>query len=133
MTLETDGQGLYEITRDVRAWTEEQGIGCGLLTVYCRHTSASLVIQENADPSVLEDLQDFFKKLAPEDMSLYKHTAEGPDDMPAHIKGALTATSLGIPVTDARLALGVWQGIYLFEHRLRPHSREVVLHLSGEK
>ena len=130
--VRTDGQGLYEITRDVRLWIEAQSIGIGLLTIYCRHTSASLVIQENADPAVLEDLQIFFKKIAPEDPSLYRHSAEGPDDMPAHIKGALTATSLGVPVSDGRLALGQWQGIFLFEHRLRPHTRDIILHLTGD-
>ena len=132
ISVDTGGQGLYEITDPVRHWTEAQNIGVGLLTVYCRHTSASLVIQENADPAVLEDLQTFFKKLAPEDRSLYRHSAEGPDDMPAHIKSALTATSLNIPITNGRLMLGQWQGIFLFEHRLRPHSREVMLHLTGD-
>ncbi len=127
----TDGQGLYEITRDVGDWTEGQNIETGLLTLYCRHTSASLVIQENADPDVMRDLQSFFKALVPEDTSLYRHSAEGADDMPAHIKGALTATSIGVPVSGGRLALGTWQGIYLFEHRFRPHCRDIVLHLQG--
>ncbi len=132
ISVDTGGQGLYEITRDVRHWAEAQNVNIGLLTVYCRHTSASLVIQENADPAVLEDLQTFFKKLAPEDRSLYRHSAEGPDDMPAHIKSALTTTSLNIPLTNGRLMLGQWQGIFLFEHRLRPHGREVMLHLTGD-
>jgi len=132
ISVDTGGQGLYEITDPVRRWTEAQNIGVGLLTVYCRHTSASLVIQENADPAVLEDLQTFFKKLAPEDPSLYRHSAEGPDDMPAHIKSALTTTSLNIPLTNGQLMLGQWQGIFLFEHRLQPHSREVLLHLTGD-
>ncbi len=127
----TDGQGLYEMTREISDWTEGQDIETCLLTIYCRHTSASLVIPENADPDVMRDLQSFFKALVPKDTCLYRHSAEGADDMPAHIKGALTATSLGIPVTDGRLALGTWQGIYLFEHRFRPHRRDIVLHLQG--
>jgi len=132
ISVDTGGQGLYEITDSVRRWTEAQNMGVGLLTVYCRHTSASLVIQENADPAVLEDLQTFFKKLAQEDPSLYRHSAEGPDDMPAHIKSALTQTSLGIPLSNGRLLLGRWQGVFLFEHRLRPHTRDIILHLTGE-
>ena len=127
----TQGQGLYEITRDVISWTESCPITTGLLTIYCRHTSASLIIQENADPAVLEDLQHFFKQLVPEGGLSYKHASEGPDDMPAHIKGALTATCLSIPVSSGSLTLGVWQGIFLFEHRLQPHTREVILHLTG--
>ena len=127
----TQGQGLYEITRDVISWTESWPITTGLLTIYCRHTSASLIIQENADPAVLEDLQHFFKQLVPEGDLSYQHAAEGPDDMPAHIKGALTATCLSIPVASGSLTLGVWQGIFLFEHRLQPHTREVILHLTG--
>ena len=127
----TQGQGLYEITRDVISWTESWPITTGLLTIYCRHTSASLIIQENADPAVLEDLQRFFKQLVPEGGLSYKHASEGPDDMPAHIKGALTATCLSIPVSSGSLTLGVWQGIFLFEHRLQPHTREVILHLTG--
>jgi secondary thiamine-phosphate synthase enzyme len=102
------------------------------LTVFVRHTSASLLIQENADPDVQRDLESFFHRLVPEDNDLYRHTAEGPDDMPAHIKGALTQTQLSIPVSDGRLALGTWQGIYLFEHRRAPHRRELALHLIGE-
>ena len=131
LLFNTQGQGLYEITRDVISWTESWPITTGLLTIYCRHTSASLIIQENADPAVLEDLQDFFKQLVPESGLSYKHAAEGPDDMPAHIKGALTATCLSIPVSSGSLTLGVWQGIFLFEHRLQPHTREVILHLTG--
>jgi len=131
LTLQTSGQGLYEITRDVVAWTEAQDITSGHLTVYCRHTSASLIIQENADPAVLEDLQHFFKKLVPEDGKSYLHSTEGPDDMPAHIKGALTASSLAIPVMDGAPALGTWQGIFLFEHRVHPHTRQLILHLTG--
>jgi secondary thiamine-phosphate synthase enzyme len=130
--VETHGQGLYEITRDVVRWVGAQGIDIGLLCVFCRHTSASLVIQENADPDVQRDLDGFFKRLVRENEPWYRHTMEGPDDMPAHIRGALTDVSLSIPVGDGRPVLGTWQGIYLFEHRVRPHSRSVVLHLSGE-
>ena len=131
LSFNTKGQGLYEITRDVISWTKSRPITTGLLTIYCRHTSASLIIQENADPAVLEDLQHFFNKLVPEGGFSYKHAAEGPDDMPAHIKGALTATSVSIPFSSGSLTLGVWQGIFLFEHRLQPHTREVILHLTG--
>jgi len=120
------------MTRDVAAWLVAQDIDDGLLTLFCRHTSASLTIQENADPDVLRDLQDFFKKLAPEDPQLYRHTIEGPDDMPAHIKSALTNTQLSIPVSGGKMALGTWQGIFLFEHRDHPHERELALHLVGE-
>ncbi len=129
--VETRGQGLIEITRDVTGWVREQGIETGLLTVFCRHTSASLTIQENADPDVQRDLETFFKRLVKEDPSLYRHTAEGPDDMPAHIRSALTDVSLAIPVSGGRPVLGTWQGLYLFEHRTRPHRRRVSLHLIG--
>ena len=132
ITVATTGQGLYEVTGEISSWVSAQGIRCGLLCVFCRHTSASLTIQENADPDVARDLQSFFKKLVPENPSLYRHTCEGPDDMPAHIKGALSDVSLTIPVSGACLALGTWQGVYLFEHRVRPHTRKLVLHLSGE-
>ena len=132
LTVSTSGQGLYEVTRDVAAWLAAQDIDDGLLTLFCRHTSASLTIQENADPDVLRDLQDFFKKLAPEDPRLYRHTIEGPDDMPAHIKSALTNVQLSIPVSGGQMALGTWQGIFLFEHRDHPHERELALHLVGE-
>jgi secondary thiamine-phosphate synthase enzyme len=132
LSIDTPGQGLVEITAEIAQWVLHQGVSTGLLTVYIRHTSASLVIQENADPSVMKDIETFFMKLVPEDPSLYTHTTEGPDDMPAHIKGALTETSLSIPVTGKRMALGTWQGIYVFEHRIRPHRREIVLHLTGE-
>ena len=131
LTVHTEGQGLYEITREVAAWVETQHISDGLLTLFCRHTSASLTIQENADPDVMRDLQDFFKKLAPEDPRLYRHTIEGPDDMPAHIKSALTNVQLSIPVAGGRMALGTWQGIFLFEHRARAHDRSIALHLIG--
>lgn len=132
ITVRTDGQGLYEVTREIASWVAEQDIGEGLLTVFIRHTSASLVIQENADPDVLRDLETFLGKLVPEDQRLYRHTAEGPDDMPAHIKGALTQTHLAIPVSGGRMALGTWQGIFLFEHRFRPHRRELIAHVAGE-
>lgn len=132
LTLRTSGQGLYEVTTEIAAWVTDAGVEDGLLTVFCRHTSASLTIQENADADVRRDLEDFFKKLAPEDPRLYRHTTEGPDDMPAHIKSALTDVQLSIPVTGGRMALGTWQGIYLFEHRAHAQDRELVLHLTGE-
>ena len=132
LTFATNGRGLTEITGEVGRWLGDQGIGTGMLTVYIRHTSASLVIQENADPDVMRDLKTFFKTLVKEDPSLYRHGTEGPDDMPAHIKSAMTQTSLNIPVTDGRMALGTWQGIYLFEHRTRPHKRQLTLHLMGD-
>ncbi len=129
--LETRGQGLYEITNQVSEWTAGQGIDTGMLTIFCRHTSASLVIQENADPDVMKDLEAFFKNTVLEDLSLYRHRSEGADDMPAHIKAALTDVSINIPVADAAPLLGTWQGIYLFEHRIQAHRRRLVLHLSG--
>ena len=132
LAIATSGRGLTEITGDVVAWTRRQDVVTGMLTVYCRHTSASLTIQENADPDVMRDLDTFFQRLVPEDPSLYRHTAEGPDDMPAHIRSALTDVSLNLPVGDGRPALGTWQGIYLFEHRARPHRRRIVLHLLGD-
>jgi secondary thiamine-phosphate synthase enzyme len=130
-TVSTSGAGLYEVTAEIVQWVTAQGMGTGLLTVYCPHTSASLVIQENADPDVVRDLDDFFKALVAEGAGLYRHTSEGADDMPAHIRAALTATSLSIPVADHGPALGTWQGIFLFEHRARPHERRVLLHLTG--
>jgi secondary thiamine-phosphate synthase enzyme len=132
MVVRTRGQGLLEITPDVRAWTASQAMVTGLLTVFCRHTSASLLIQENAASEVRADLEAFFKRLAPENPQLYAHNDEGADDMPAHIRAALTQTQLSIPLIQGRLALGTWQGLYLFEHRHHPHSREVILHLLGE-
>lgn len=136
LDVATDGAGLYEITRPVLRWVEGQGILQGLLTLFVRHTSASLIVQENADPSVRHDLETFFRRLVPEDetpgRSLYRHQDEGPDDMPAHIRAALTACQLSIPVAGGAPVLGTWQGIYLFEHRHRPHRRQVVLHLLGE-
>ncbi|HEX4171399.1 MAG TPA: secondary thiamine-phosphate synthase enzyme YjbQ [Acetobacteraceae bacterium] len=131
LTIATDRQGLVEITDQVCRWLSAQGIQTGLLTIWCRHTSASLLVQENADPDVRADLQAFFRRLAPEHAG-YRHEDEGPDDMPAHIRSALTQTQLGIPVEKGRPVLGTWQGIYLFEHRSMPHQREVVLHLIGE-
>ena len=131
-TVPTSGKGLYEVTAPIEGWVAQQGLRTGLLTVYCRHTSASLVIQENADPDVVADLKVFFSKLAPDDPRLYRHTIEGPDDMPAHIRAALTATQLSVPLIDGDLSLGTWQGIYLFEHRTAQHRRTLVLHLIGE-
>ncbi len=125
-------QGLVEITSEIATWLAGQTVRDGLLTLFLRHTSASLTIQENADPDVQRDLEAFFSKLVPEDPALYRHNAEGPDDMPAHIKAALTQSHLSLPVEGGRLLLGTWQGIYLFEHRIRPHNREIALHLLGE-
>lgn len=132
LTVPTRGRGLTEISRPVVEWTAGTGIAMGLLTVFCRHTSASLLIQENADPNVLRDLVAYFDRLAPEDPGAYVHNDEGPDDMPAHLRTALTQIQLSIPVTAGRPVLGTWQGIYLFEHRRAPHRREVVLHLIGD-
>lgn len=129
--VRTRGQGLYDITAAVADWLARQSPASGLLTVFCRHTSASLVIQENADADVLRDLQSFFRRLVREDPTLYRHGAEGSDDMPAHIRSALTLPQVAIPVSDGRLLLGTWQGLYLFEHRTAPKTRELVLHLIG--
>ncbi len=129
LRVATHGKGFYPITREVAAWVEQIKIETGLLTVFCQHTSASLVIQENADPDVVLDLKNYFERIAPENDPAYRHTTEGADDMPAHIRAALTQTSLTIPVINGRMALGTWQGIYLFEHRSAPHRRSVVLHL----
>ncbi len=130
--LSTNGFGLYEFTRKVEGFVQSTDVG--LLTLFCQHTSCSLTIQENADPDVQRDLNEFFKRLVPDaddpSMSWLSHTTEGPDDMPAHIKSALTQTSLSIPITEGRLALGTWQGIFLFEHRHAPHNRRVVAHIS---
>jgi secondary thiamine-phosphate synthase enzyme len=131
LKVSTRKRGLLEITSDVRSWVEQQSIAAGLLTVFCRHTSASLLIQENAAPEVRSDLEAFFEQLAPEDPGRYAHNDEGPDDMPAHLRTALTSVQLSIPVIEGRLALGTWQGIYVFEHRNRPHERELALHLIG--
>jgi secondary thiamine-phosphate synthase enzyme len=132
LLVATEGKGLVAITEPVRAWLGAQAIATGLLTLFCRHTSASLLIQENADPDVRKDLEAFFEKLVPEGRGLYAHDTEGPDDMPAHIRSALSETQLSIPVESGRMQLGTWQGIYLFEHRHAPHRREIVLHLIGE-
>jgi secondary thiamine-phosphate synthase enzyme len=131
-TVRTRGPGLSDVTRELAGWAGGQGMQTGLLTVFIRHTSASLVIQENADPDVLRDLETFLGRMVPEDDRLYRHTTEGPDDMPAHIRSALTATQLSIPLVDGRLALGTWQAVYVFEHRASGHARELVLHLAGE-
>ncbi len=130
-STDTNGPGLYEITTPLVNWCQKQGMKDGLLTLFIQHTSASLTIQENADPDVCRDLQDFFSRIAPQD-GPYRHTAEGPDDMPAHIKTALTQTQLTIPLRQGQLALGTWQGIYVFEHRDHRHRRRVVVHLLGE-
>jgi secondary thiamine-phosphate synthase enzyme len=132
LRIQTRGQGLYEITGRIASWVAAQQVRTGLVTVFVQHTSASLVLQENADPDVVRDLKDFFARLAPEDDPAYRHTIEGPDDMPAHIKAALTLTQVAVPVLEGRLALGTWQGIYLFEHRSSSHNRSIVLHLLGE-
>ncbi len=131
LEVSTRGQGLYEVTSNVIQWVRQQTMQTGLLTVFCRHTSASLLIQENADPTVRRDIKAYFDRIAPEN-GPYDHNSEGPDDMPAHLKTALTQVQLSIPVVNGSLALGTWQGVYLFEHRVRPHRREIVLHLIGE-
>jgi secondary thiamine-phosphate synthase enzyme len=124
--------GLADITGKVSGWLDSQRIGTGLLTIFCAHTSASLLIQENAAPATRHDLEDFFKTIAPEDPALYTHNDEGPDDMPAHIKSALTQTQLSIPVQGGKMTLGTWQGIFLFEHRRDTPTRRIALHLVGE-
>lgn len=133
LAVATRGRGLVEVTGEVLGWVAYQGIATGLLTIWCRHTSASLIVQENASPEVRADLEDFFRRLVPDGGGgRYRHEDEGPDDMPAHIRAALTQTQLSIPVRDGRPVLGTWQGIYLYEHRARPYRRELVLHLMGE-
>ena len=131
-SLRTRGRGLHEITGEVAAWVRGCGIAEGLLTLHVRHTSASLLIQENADPEVQRDLERFFSRLVPEGDPIFRHTSEGADDMPAHVRSALTATSLSIPVAGGGPALGTWQGVYLYEHRDAPHRRRVVAHLLGQ-
>lgn len=131
ITIQTSGPGLTEFTHDAEALVRDAEAETGLITAFVRHTSASLLIQENADPDVQRDLQAFFRRLVPDGDRLFIHTAEGPDDMPAHVKAALTQTSLGIPVIQGRLALGTWQGLYLYEHRQAPHTRRIVLHFIG--
>jgi len=132
LTLATRGRGFYEFTRAVEKWVGEGKFNDGLLTLHLRHTSASLLIQENADPDVRRDLEAFFQRLIPDGDPLFIHTTEGDDDMPAHVRTALTMVNLSIPVHGGRLALGTWQGIYLWEHRTHPHSRRVALHFIGE-
>jgi secondary thiamine-phosphate synthase enzyme len=132
LRVATRGRGLLEITGQVGACVRASGIAQGLATLFVRHTSASLLIQENADPDVRSDLERFFARLVPDGDPLFEHRAEGPDDMPAHVRSALTATQLAVPVLQGQLALGTWQGIYLWEHRLRPHPREIVVHVLGE-
>ena len=131
LEVTTRGKGLYECTSKITQWVGHQQMQTGLLPVFCRHTSASLLIQENADPTVRLDLQAYFDRIAP-DSGPYQHDSEGPDDMPAHLKTALTQIQLSVPLLKSTLTLGTWQGIYLFEHRVRPHRREVILHLIGE-
>jgi|SRR5437867_5455055 len=132
LVIKTRGRGFYEITADVEALARQGNLRMGLVTLHVRHTSASLLIQENADPEVRRDLERFFARLAPDGDALFQHTAEGADDMPAHVRSALTAINLSIPVSNGHLALGTWQGIYLWEHRTEAHSRRIVAHLLGE-
>lgn len=133
LDFRTRGRGLLEVTAPICRWVTAQGFGDGLLTVWCRHTSASLLVQENASPEVLQDLEDFFRRLVPDGGGgRYRHEDEGPDDMPAHLRAALTQTQLSIPVQDGQPVLGTWQGIYLYEHRTAPHQRQLVLHLLGK-
>ena len=132
LSVTTRGRGFYELTSEVTAWLTQNGFKSGLLTLHLRHTSASLLIQENADPEVRRDLERFFARLAPDGDPLFQHTIEGDDDMPAHVRTALTAVNLSIPVTGGQLALGTWQGIYLWEHRQHPHSRRITVHFVGE-
>lgn len=131
-SIATQGKGLVNINREIENWVGGQDILTGLLTVFLRHTSASLVIQENADPDVLADLNDFFSRLVPDGDPAHRHQSEGPDDMPAHIRSALTQSQISVPIIAGRMALGTWQDIYIFEHRNSPHRREVVLHILGD-
>ena len=131
LDIRTTRQGLVEVTDRVAPWLRAQGIACGLLTLFCRHTSASLLIQENAARAVRSDIEAYFARLAPES-DVYDHDDEGPDDMPAHLRAALTQVSLSIPVAEGRMVLGTWQGLYLFEHRRRPHVRQIACHLIGD-
>ncbi|MBB2170237.1 YjbQ family protein [Gluconacetobacter aggeris] len=132
LDIPTHGKGLVIFTDAVRQWVADTGIDTGLLTIWCRHTSASLTVQENADPTVREDIKRFFEALVPEAPGRYVHDDEGPDDMPAHLRSMLTQTQLSIPVADGQPVLGMWQGLYLFEHRRQPHRRQLILHLIGE-
>jgi secondary thiamine-phosphate synthase enzyme len=131
IVISTHGPGLYSFTIEAGAFIQRSGITDGLLTCFVQHTSASLVVQENADPDVLADLEDFMRRLAPRESRAYRHIAEGPDDMPSHIRSALTATSISVPVRLGKPGLGTWQGLYLFEHRDDPHRRDILLHLFG--
>jgi secondary thiamine-phosphate synthase enzyme len=130
LAASTTGQGLYDLTQPIQNWVSQQGIATGLLTVWCRHTSASLIVQENTDPDVQADLLDFFRRVVPEGHH-YRHATEGADDMPAHIKAALTQTSLSVPIQHGRPVLGTWQALYLFEHRADPQQRSIILHIVG--
>ena len=130
--IQTRGPGAMDITGEVCRWVLSSGIASGLLTLHIRHTSASLMIQENADPQVLRDMESYLRRLVPHGDPIFRHTAEGPDDMPAHVRSALTSTTISIPVANGQPALGTWQGIYLYEHRDHPHSRRIAAHLLGE-
>ena len=132
LSTSTKGKGLYNITREIKLWVTQQKFSTGLLTIFVPHTSASIIIQENADPDVLHDLTKFFQQLVPEGSANYLHRSEGLDDMPAHIRSALTQTQISIPVNSGSPSLGTWQDIYLFEHRIQPHARKIHLHLIGE-
>ena len=132
ITVATRGKGLYECTPAAQSFIQQAGIGTGLLTAFIRHTSASLVVQENADPDVVADLNEFFQRLVKERDTWYRHDAEGPDDMTSHIRSALTQTSVAIPVHNGRLSFGTWQGLFVFEHRALPHNRRVIFHVMGE-
>ena len=132
LTVATRGKGLYDISREVRQWVSKQQIQSGLLTVFLQHTSASLTIPENADPDVRRDMTEYFERLVPENTPWFRHTLEGPDDMPSHIRASLTSASLSIPVRGGAPALGTWQAIYVFEHRTAPEKRHVLLHVTGE-
>ncbi len=132
LEIRTNGKGFVDITKQVASWVGEQNLDMGLLTVFITHTSASLIVQENADPDVLADIESFFKRVVPENPTMYSHTMEGPDDMPAHIRSLLTQTQLSIPLTEGKMVLGAWQGIYVCEHRNRSQSRHVLMHAVGE-
>jgi len=132
IVVATGGMGLIDVTEEITDWLEQHKITTGLLTIFCRHTSASLIIQENADADVRSDIMTFYERIVPEDPRRYDHNVEGPDDMPAHLKATLTPTQLSVPVIGGRMMLGVWQGVHVFEHRRAPQRREIVLHLIGE-